>query len=481
MIEKNEVVRIRKSLGASIIKMYFDDTLYSEIDKLPIKRTPKNKVSRRCCVYKDRAMSRYRMMSLMGIDIEVEDDEFKSLADFAHIAIEREKPNNDKIISIVDMSCAACQQHTYIVTDICMGCEARPCETNCPKDAVKIINGKSIINYDLCVSCGKCFQVCPFNAIAYSPVPCEKDCPVDAISRDSETGKEVIDYDKCIFCGRCIQACPFGTVVERSQILYVAKKLKNKVKPIVAMLAPSVIAQFPGTVGQLMTALKKIGFDFVYEVAYGADVTAAKEAEELIEKVGSKEQAILGTSCCPAYVESVKKHILEFKDYVSSTKTPMSYTADMVKDKHPDCISVFIGPCIAKKFEGINDPNVNYVLTFEELSSFLLAFQIEVNDLEDSDYDSADSTNVAKRFCISSGVTETVKYYANKIDPSFEIKPLFINGLDRKGLNMLRQASKGKLPYNLVECMSCEGGCIAGPGVNVSPKVSLRKLDKLTK
>jgi len=481
MIEKSQVVRIRKSLGADLLKLYFEDTLFEKLDKLPIKRSPKNKVPIRCCIYKDRAMARYRLMSLMGIDIETEDDEFKSLSEFAQIALEREKPNNEKIISIIDMSCAACQQHTYIVTDICMGCEARPCETNCPKDAIKIINGKAIINYDLCINCGKCFQVCPFNAIAYSPVPCEKECPVDAISRDPETGKEIIDYNKCIFCGRCIQACPFGTIVERSQLLYVAKQLKEKPKTMVAMLAPSVVGQFPGTVGQVITALKKIGFDYVYEVAYGADKTASQEAKELIEKVGGKKQPVLGTSCCPAYVESVRKHVPEFKPYVSDTKTPMSYTAEMVKNTYPNSIAVFIGPCIAKKFEGINDPNVDYVLTFEELSSFILAFKLEINNLEESQYDSNDSTKVAQRFCVSSGVTETVKYYAHKIDPNFEIKPLLINGLDRKGLNMLRQAAKGKLPYNLVECMSCEGGCVAGPGVNVAPKVSIRQLDKITK
>lgn len=474
MFEKNEITYLRRSLAAEILRIYFNDNILDEIDKVPIKRVPKNSASRRCCIYKDRAMLRYRIMSLLGIDVEFEDNEFLPISYFVEKALKR-KNISSKVLTIIDIACASCQQNSYMVTDMCKGCVARPCEVNCPKNAIKFINNRAVIDQDLCVSCGKCLKVCPYNAIVYSPVPCEEHCPVGAITRNPETGKEEIDYDKCIYCGRCTRACPFGTIMERSQILDVAKHLKNKRKPVIAMVAPSIIGQFPGRMEQTVAGLKKIGFDYVYEVAYGADIAARSEAAELIEKI-HEGQKLLGTSCCPAYVESVNKHVKDFKPFVSHTKTPMAYTAEIAKEDNPESIAVFIGPCIAKKFEGTKNDNVDYVLTFEELGAYFLACDIEVAELEGADYDTDKATIEARRFCINGGVSEAVRVYANQIDPSVEVKPLYINGLDKKGLNLLAIAAKGKLSNNLVECMSCEGGCLAGPGVVVSPVVSSKHL-----
>lgn len=477
MIEKNQLSHLRKSLQAELLALLFEDRLFAEIDQIPIRRFPKSNASVRCCIYKDRAMTRYHLMSAMGFDIETQDDEFRSLASYAKEALDRESPDS-KVLTIIDIACASCQQNAYMVTDLCKGCVARPCEPNCPKDAIQIINGKSLIDQEKCVSCGICKKVCPYNAIVYSPVPCEDKCPVDAISRNIETGKEEIDYGKCIFCGRCTRACPFGTIMERSEIIGVAKHLKREKSKLVALVAPSIVGQFPGTSGQVVVALKRLGFDSVYEVAYGADITAKKEAEELIEKT-AEGQAMLGTSCCPAYVESVKKHVPDFLPFVSHTRTPMAYTAELAKTDHPDAVVVFIGPCIAKKFEGSKNPDIDYTLTYEELGAFFLARHIDVLDLPEEKYATEKSTLEAQRFCVDGGVAETVKMYAKEMAPDLEVKPLFINGLSRKGLKQLEMAAKGKFPNsNLLECMSCEGGCMAGPGVLVAPSISTRKLPK---
>jgi len=478
MIEKNLLSNIRKSLAAELLTLYFNDQLFDEIDHVPIKRAPKNSNSLRCCVYKDRAMYRYRLMSLLGIDIETDDDELRSIASFAEDALEREMLDHNKVLTIIDIACASCQQNSYMVTDMCKGCIARPCEKNCPKNAIQIINNKSIINQDLCVSCGICQKVCPYNAIVYSPVPCEEECPVAAISRDLETGKEVIDYSKCIYCGRCTRACPFGTIMERSEIIDVAKHLKKKDLTVIALVAPSIIGQFPGTVGQHISGLKSLGFDYVYEVAHGADITAKNECIELVEKL-KEGQSLLGTSCCPAYVESVKKHVKDFEPYISHTRTPMSYTAEIAKQDYPDAITVFIGPCIAKKYEGTHDDNVNCVLTYEELGAFFLAQNTELMDLDEGGYDTPLASVKAQRFCVDGGVTETVKQYAKELAPDLEVKPIFINGLDKKGLKVLSMAAQGKLKGNLVECMSCEGGCLSGPGVIVNRCISEKKLVKV--
>jgi len=477
MSQKNRLTYMRTSLAAELLALYFEDIPLTEIDLIPLRRTPKDKISIRCCIYKDRAMYRYRLMALMGIDVETEDDDFRTLASYAEEALTRQSPS-PKVLTIIDIACSSCQQNAYMVTNMCKGCSARPCEVNCPKKAIEIVHTKSIINQEMCVSCGKCLDACPYNAIIHTPVPCEKGCPVGAISRNQDTGKEEIDYDKCIYCGRCTRACPFGTIMDRSQMFDVAKHLKAKKNPVVAMIAPAIIGQFKASIGQVIAGLKELGFDFVYEVAYGADITARNEAEELIEKL-AEGVPILGTSCCPAYVESVKKHVKSFEKFISHTRTPMSYTAEVARNDHPDATTVFIGPCIAKKFEGTNDEFVDYVLTYSGLDSLFQAKQIDLSLLPDEKYDSGDTTVEAKRFCIDGGVTETVKYYINKIDPTIEVKALIINGLDKKGLKKLASAAKGKLPYNIVECMSCAGGCIAGPSVLVNPAMSRRKLPAL--
>lgn len=114
-------------------------------------------------------------------------------------------------------------------------------------------------------------NACPYSAIVQTTVPCEAACPVGAISKD-ETGFASIDFEKCISCGKCIAACPFGAVHERSQLIDILKAIKSD-KKVVAMIAPSIVGQFPGTLYQLKTAILKAGFDEVIEVAQGADIT----------------------------------------------------------------------------------------------------------------------------------------------------------------------------------------------------------------
>jgi iron only hydrogenase large subunit-like protein len=263
--------------------------------------------------------------------------------------------------------------------------------------------------------------------------------------------------------------------MSRSQIIDVAKHLKNGDK-MIALVAPSIVGQFPGSVSQIVSSIKKLGFSKVYEVAYGADMTAKNEAKELIEKVKSGKQSFLGTSCCPAYVEAVKKHAPEFSEFVSDTPTPMSFTGRLAKNEDSDAITVFIGPCIAKKYEGINDDSIDYVLTFEELGSFFIAKDIEVAEQEEEHFDSPKSSKAGRTFPVSGGVAEAVKFYLTQIDEKFELKYEKIDGLNKKNIRTLKNIAKGKTNANLVEVMSCEGGCIYGPGVISNPKIASRKI-----
>ncbi|MDC7126155.1 MAG: monomeric [FeFe] hydrogenase [Spirochaetales bacterium] len=468
----NQSNYIRKELMIKLLKSFFEGKLEQEIDRIPIDMNPKDSSTYRCCIYKDRAMIRYRIMALLGVSIEKEDNEYKPLKEYLNEALDRK--NIDRpVMTVLDTACSSCRKVAYTITDACRGCLARPCSTNCPFGAISFINGHAQIDSDLCRNCGKCKDLCPFNAIIHTPVPCEESCPVGAVSRDDH-GRMCIDYEKCISCGRCGRSCPFGAVMERSQIIDVASHIKNGTQ-LTAILAPSVIGQFPGSLKQTIAAVKAAGFNVLLDVADGAETTAKLEAEEFTEQ--QAEGKLLATSCCPAWVEAAEKHIDKMRDFVSSTKTPMYYTAETAKKLYPYNKIVFIGPCTAKKNEALRDSSVDYVLNFEELGAFFIARGIDVNDCSEKEFDNNTAGFQARAFAAAGGVAAAVE---SNLDAEVRkvFKPFGVDGLSRKNINLLKTAAAGKLPYNMIEVMSCEGGCICGPGVISNPKIVKKKLDK---
>ena len=484
----NQSNYIRKEISVKLLEYFFNGTLKENIDRIPIDLNPKNKDNYRCCTYKDRAMTRYRIMALLGMSIEYDNDEYKPLHAYLDDALNRKRINRP-VMTVIDTACSACPRVTYRVTDSCRGCLARPCSTNCPFDAIVFVNGRAVIDKDRCKNCGKCRELCPFHAIIYTPVPCEESCPVDAISRD-ENGAMCIDYDKCISCGRCSRSCPFGAVMERSQVIDVADILKSG-RPAAAMIAPSVAGQFPGSLNQLIAAVKALGFTAVLDVASGAEQTAEDEAREFTELVAGVCDAdslkpdcgnrpLLATSCCPAWVEAAEKHIAGMDGFISETKTPMHYTSIQAAELAPDAVRVFIGPCTAKKNEALRDNSADYVLSFEELGALLIARGIDVNDCAEENFDNDFGSFRARAFAASGGVAEAV---AARLDPGVRqlCSPLAVNGLSKKNIRLLKTAAAGKLKHNMIEVMSCEGGCICGPGVISNPKIAAKKLDEFSR
>lgn len=471
LTNKNEASWLRMSLTEAVARDAFNDRLEERIDRLPLEFRPKEKSSSRCCIYKDRAILRYRLMALLGHAVEKETDEAKPLADYISETRSNPAPSIEPL-TILDIACSSCQGGTYKVTNLCKGCLARPCSSNCPKNALTMIDGRAIIDEEKCINCGKCKDVCPFNAIAYQTVPCEASCPVDAIAKDA-SGTARIDWDKCIRCGRCSRSCPFAAVMERSSLLPVVDLLKKGTA--VAMVAPSVAGQYPGTIGQVNAALRKIGFSQVMEVAAGAELTVEHEAREFVEYRESGRYT-MGTSCCPAYVQAVRRHIPDFEPLVSSTPTPMSYTGRQAAECFPGIPRVFIGPCVAKRSEALEDKSAEYVISFEELGALLLALGIEVENLEEEKADWEAGDRQVWAFASSGGVADNVARFleAEGVEvPNVEL----VNGLDRKGLNRLRMAASGKGPEGLWEVMACEGGCLCGPSTIGNPRVSKRALD----
>ena len=462
----NQYTMMQRRIDTEFLKSFFNDD-FAGIDALPYQIIPKTRTPNRCCIYKERAMVRYRLMALMGVDIENKDDERKPLSQYAKEAVEKDPPVAP-VLTTIQTGCYGCPPNQYKISDACRGCFARPCMANCPKDAVSFVNGQAHINEDRCIRCGKCLEVCPFHAVVHIPVPCEDACPVDAIKKN-DLGYVEIDHTKCISCGKCARSCPFGAIAEKSGILSVAKMLKNQEK-VVAMIAPAIEGQFPGTLGQIKAALLAVGFDKVIEVAQGAEVTSLHEAEE-VQKKKKAGEGYMTTSCCPAYMEMIDRHLPFLKEKRSGALSPMGYTANLSKELYPDSKCVFIGPCLAKRIEAVKLRNIEGCITFSELSAIFIAKNIDVREMPADDLGDTANFEDCREFALTTGVAGCV---LSRVEDKDSIQTLPINGMDKKTFRLIKTWERRAPAVDLVEVMCCEGGCIAGPGTIVKPAVALR-------
>lgn len=470
-----QAIHLKKEILVRIIKAFLSDDFEEQTRLIPYAMRPKGmEVPYRCCIYKERAIIKDRTIAGLGFPIE-EDDETVSLGTYAKKALERTEIS-DKNLTVLQAACKGCSTNRIYVTDLCQGCVARPCQTACKFGAISIVNGRSVIDDSKCKKCKMCVNACPYNAIVKITVPCEDSCPVGAIKKD-ETGFASIDYEKCINCGRCTAACPFGAVHERSQIVDILKAIKSK-KKVIAMIAPSIAGQFPGNIYQLKTAIIEAGFDDVYEVAQGADITANTEAKEFVERM-EDGQNFMTTSCCAGYNQLIKKHLPEIKPFVSDTKTPLYYTAEIVKKEHPKAITVFVSPCVAKRAESYENANVDFVMNYEELGALFIAKKVQIMELEEGKY-TVEASKQARNFGFTGGVAESVKA---SLKDEEAIKPLIINGLNKDSIRQLKKyATCGECENgcNIIEVMCCEGGCIGGNATINNQKTAKKLIENLS-
>ncbi len=472
MFHDNKANRLRKEILVRVARAFFTEQPDDTLNRIPLAMRPQNATdSSRCCIHKDRAVLKYRTMAALGFSVENETDELKSISEYYEEALLRKAPVAP-VLTVIDEACSACVTSCYSATDACKGCIARSCETACPKDAIEFRNGKAWLNPEKCVNCGLCMKACPYHAIIRIPIPCEEACPVGAITKDEETGREMIDHTKCTYCGKCLRECPFAAISDMSQMVDVLKQLDGG--QAVAMIAPSIVGQLPGNLPQLVSALKQVGFADVVEVAEGADETTRHESAEWSEKMSEGER-FMTTSCCPAYIQTVEKHLPEMTPYVSDTPTPMAYTAACIRKDYPETATVFIGPCIAKRVEAARNPEVDFVLTFEELGAILVGAGVDV--LECDEVPLRENVHGEGRgFAASNGVTTAVKALA---PGNAALEPILVDGLDRRSIAQMKVWSAKKCPGNFVEVMSCAGGCIAGPGTLGNPRIALKQLKEL--
>lgn len=474
----NNVMIVRHGLLANLVKLWKENRLLEEIDRLPITLSPRrSKPKGRCCIHKERAVWKYKTLPLLGFDMSDEVDELTPLSEYAKRALFRSENDKENLMCVIDEACSSCVSVNYEITNLCRGCVARSCYMNCPKDAIRFKkNGQAEIDHDTCISCGKCHQSCPYHAIVYIPIPCEEVCPVKAINKD-EYGVEHIDESKCIYCGKCVNACPFGAIFEISQVFDILQCIR-KGEEVIAIVAPSIRAQFGVSIEQVYGGLKEVGFTDVIEVAQGAMETTRREAAELIEKL-HEGQPFMTTSCCPSYIQLVEKHIPDMKKYVSSTGSPMYYAARIAKEKYPNAKIVFVGPCVAKRKEVKMDPCVDYTLTFEEVASIFTGMDINLETTRPYSV-VFNSSREAHGFAQAGGVVNAVKVCLDKQ----EVNAIQIANLNKKNVALLRAYAKtGKVPGQFVEVMACEGGCVTGPCVygdkSAGQKQMMKELTKI--
>mgnify|MGYP002596418478 CR=1 FL=1 len=452
------LLKVKHEVLYEVAKLAYAGRLEEERDSLPYKMVPGPQPAFRCCIYREREVIRQRIRLAEGKAPGAEDD--------------------GNIVQVINSACEGCPISRYVVTDNCQKCMGKACQAACRFGAISMGRDKSYIDPSKCKECGQCAKACPYNAIADLVRPCMKSCPVDAISvADNGTGIAVINQDKCIQCGSCVHKCPFGAIGSKTFIVDIIKKMRSDIK-VFAMLAPATIGQFGAdiTMASWRTALKKIGFYDVVDVSLGADMTAMSEAKEWIEAKEKGEKKT--TSCCPAFVNMVKKHFPEVWDCVSTTVSPMCAVSRMIKAKEPEAVTVFIGPCVAKKSECQDksiEGNADYVLTYGELSSIMKARNVK---FEPAENDSQEASIYGKKFANAGGVTAAVIQCLEETQGDADLKVRTCNGAAecKTALTLLKL---GRLPEDFIEGMVCEGGCVGGPSQHRTEKAAMKDRNAL--
>ena len=452
MYADENVIKVKHEVLYEVAKATFEGQLEQKRDDIPFKIIPGPTPQFRCCIYKEREIIRQRVRLAEGKAPGTVDD--------------------GNIIQVISSACEDCPISSYTVTENCQNCIGKACINACKFGAIEAGRHRSHIDPQKCKECGKCAQACPYNAIAHLKRLCKFSCPVNAITYN-EYGISVIDEKKCIKCGKCIHSCPFGAIGSKTYIVNVINALLDPNKKVYAMAAPATEGQFgPNiTMNSWKKAMTKLGFNGFIEVGLGGDMTAAYEADEWMEAYENGEKKV--TSCRPGFVNMVRKHFPELADKISTTVSPMCAVSRMLKAKEPDAVTVFIGPCIAKKSEVVDqkiEGNVDYVLTYSEIRAIMRAKEIEL-EADDTSYQ--ESSIYGKRFGNSGGVTAAVIQSMKERNADLDCTVCKANGAAecKKALLLLKA---GKLPEDFIEGMACEGGCVGGPS-SFNDQISTKK------
>lgn len=362
-----------------------------------------------------------------------------------------------------------------------------------------------------CILCGNCVRICNevqgIGAIdfAYRGYKAKIASAFDT---------NMCDNKECVSCGQCARVCPTGALMPNpAEVEEVYKAINHPTKKVAVHIAPAVRVGLgevfgikPGVSvdGKIAAALRMLGFDYVYDTSFAADLTIVEEATEFLHRFTHKDRLPQLTSCCPAWVSYVEKFAPEFVPNLSSARSPMQMMGPVLKadfeqrgGKREDLIVVAIMPCSAKKMEAkldkfqVNDnPDTDHVVTTVSLANMIKAAGIDFANLPDEEFDTpfGAKTGAGVIFGASGGVMEAaLRYAAAELDPkagklkfdvlrestqfkevTVEIAGVKIRVAVTSGLKnaqkLLDDVKAGKAHYDFIEVMSCPGGCVAGAG-----------------
>jgi len=295
---------------------------------------------------------------------------------------------------------------------------------------------------------------------------CGEVCFFKAITHD-KNGCAVISRENCVGCGDCIVACKENNLAEIREAVPLFESINEGKRPVYAMIAPAYISQFSGAVtpGKLRSAFKQLGFAGMIEVALFADILTLKEALEFDKAIQSDSDFMLTSCCCPMWIGMIKKVYDTLVPHLPPSVSPMVACGRSVKALYRDAVTVFVGPCIAKKAESREKDvwdAVDYVLTFTELRDILTAAAIDPAVLAEDIRDHSSRAGI--RYAVTGGVSDAVKSTLNKLRPDRQI-PLKAEHADgiRACKEMLKTILDGTVWANFIEGMGCVGGCVGGP------------------
>lgn len=472
----SDLLHIRRKVFAEIARLAYEDGDIHDLEKIVYQIVPGEDATYRDSIFLERAIVGERLRLALGLPVR-KASAHGPLDEGIDVFAVEERVYEPPLVNVITFACMRCPTKSVYITDNCRKCLAHPCMNVCPKSCISIGQDRMIIDKEACIKCGRCLNVCPYNAITSYDRPCAAACGVNAIGSDNLERAE-IDYSKCVSCGQCISACPFGAISDKGQIYQLVRSIR-KSEQVVAIVAPSFIGQFGLKVSpeQIFAGIKALGFTDVMEVGLGADFTTLHESEEYIEGV-IDGRPFMGTSCCNSWSLMIEKFFPKYRHYISETATPMIETAYYLKSQYPASKVVFIGPCISKKLEALRDyvkDYVDFVITFEELAGMFEAKGIDLTTIEGV-APLNDASKTARGYARAGGVAQAVAEIIKEKRPDFEIKIEGAEGLDAC-MKLMKLAALGKKDGYLLEGMACKGGCIGGPGVLADMTKSGRALD----